>query len=140
MAEPNPAPKLPFPSGVAAIDRQHVELLTTIQELRQAMREQQGEVAVSRALGFLITYTDDHFRFEEAYMRQLGFPAVDAHLREHAFFRAQIHQLRERLGAGDGSVALELASLLFTWFQEHLLNEDRAYAEFARGCARGAKP
>jgi hemerythrin len=65
---------------------------------------------------------------------------MEAHLREHGCFRAQIHQLRERVGAGDGSVALELASLLFTWFQDHLLHEDLGYAEFARSRARGGKP
>lgn len=136
MVKPPLPPKPPFLTGVPAIDQQHVELLTAIQDLRRAMAERRGPAALSATLDFMINYGETHFTCEEAYMRQIAYPGLAAHRTEHAYFRAQIAALDQRLRAGDGGAALDLSALLFKWLQEHILLEDASYTEFARQQAR----
>jgi hemerythrin-like metal-binding protein len=125
-------PQPPFLSGVDRIDRQHVALLGAIHELRGAMRTPGGEEALPGIMATLATYVEEHFAYEEAYMRHIGFPGLAEHFKEHAYFRAQVHQLNQRVAVGDTTVALELSSVLFKWFKNHLLQEDILYVEHAR--------
>ena len=129
---PQAGPLPPFASGIERIDKEHTDLLATIQTLGRAMRNHEGPDAVAQAVTFLEAYTEAHFAFEEAYLKHIAFPGLAAHQQEHTYFRLQIDQLRKRLAAADTTVALELSSLLFRWFQDHILHEDVAYADFAR--------
>ena len=122
----------PFASGNGRIDQQHAALLAAIQALGAALRTQDGEACLPRTMASLATYVEDHFSFEEAYMRSIGFPGLGDHLKEHAYFRAQVHQLEQRVAVGDTTVILELSSVLFKWFKNHLLQEDRLYVAHAR--------
>ncbi len=122
----------PFTSGIKLIDQQHLEMLTAIKELREALSDRRAEPAVAKTLAFLITYTDDHFSYEEAYMEHIQFPGLHKHKDEHAYFRHQVQQLQQRVAAKDTNVALELSAFLCRWLKAHILCEDVAYADYAR--------
>jgi hemerythrin-like metal-binding protein len=129
-AKAGPLP--PIATGVPLIDQQHSDLLATIQSLGKAVQENQDTEAVVKTVGFLEVYTDEHFRYEEAYLERLQFPGLEEHRREHTYFRMQVDQLRHRLSTGDTTITLELSHLLFRWLQDHILKEDLAYTEFVR--------
>lgn len=137
---PKPAqatPLPPFTSGVKLIDQQHLAMLTAIKDLRETMVNPRAEHSVAKTLAFLVSYTDDHFSYEEAYMEHIQFPGLGKHKDEHAYFRHQVLQLQQRTASADTNVALELSAFLFKWLQEHILNEDVAYSDFA--CQQKAK-
>ena len=127
----------PFLSGIDRIDQQHTALLATLHELSATLRTPGGEEGLPRIMASLDSYVEEHFSIEEAYMRHMEFPALAEHLKEHAYFRSQVHQLGQRVAVGDTTVVLELSSLLFTWFKNHLLQEDLLYVEHARRKNKG---
>ncbi len=69
---------------MAEIDRQHKKLKTTINDLNEAATTGRGKVVISRILDELIIYTATHFRTEEKYFAQFGYPDGEVHMDEHA--------------------------------------------------------
>ena len=51
--------------GVPDIDKQHKRLVDLINELHTAMTKGQGRDVVGRVVDALVSYTRDHFGFEE---------------------------------------------------------------------------
>ena len=66
-----------FSVGNAEIDRQHRKLIAILNRAHDTMMTGKYEdlsTLGTEAVGELIAYGKEHFAFEEAYMRQIGFP------------------------------------------------------------------
>ena len=120
-------------TGIDRIDRQHRELMTALQDFQKAVQEGSGLRIVNGTVERMVRYTEDHFMLEESYMNHIKYPRLPSHREDHARLRARIRYLRQRLGEGDREKALELSNHLCQYLRDHILKEDSAYAEFARG-------
>jgi hemerythrin-like metal-binding protein len=124
-----------FSVGIEEIDRQHKKLVSLIAELHEAMKEGRGAAALNRILGDLVTYTRVHFDSEERLMEKHGYPALDAHKREHAALSRKVSDYVEQVRSGAVSLTPEVLGFLKDWLVNHILHTDKNYGPFlaARG-------
>lgn len=122
--------------GVEDIDAQHKTLFALIEKLRDAIHAKRGSAACVEILDELVTYTQEHFTLEEAFMRGCGFPDHAAHEERHRELIATVSNMRQKI-AGGAAISFELLHFLRTWLTKHILTEDKAYALFLeRSAAR----
>jgi len=120
-----------YETGIAVIDGQHQHLFRVINELIDAFRRGDPDREVTRVIDYLITYTMDHLRTEEAWMKEQGYPGLAAHMEEHEVFMSQVDGLKRRFEAGE-LMTMDVTVLLADWLEYHVEGSDIAYAEYAR--------
>jgi hemerythrin len=116
--------------GIAELDRQHQELFRRADAFLEAL-DGCSDRDVDRLLGFLREYAATHFVDEEAWMRAVGYPELEAHHLEHERFLADLDFFA-------GSGALAVATWLVRWLHGHVVRSDGEAARFA--LARAAAP
>ncbi len=126
-----------FSVGVAEIDRQHKRLLNMINDLDEAVNSGKRKDAISRILDELIIYTATHFRTEEKYFVQFGYPEGEEHKDEHAVCVKMVNKFvrdfnSESQGGKLAALTDELLSFLGIWWKYHILETDNKYAKFFR--------
>ena len=119
--------------GNDALDEQHKKWISIYNNIHSVMIE--GDVAERNAIGEkivkeMLDYTRDHFKFEEEYMRSIGFPDLSEHYRKHKDFDNEVYALYREIQKGDFVFNTEIISLIRNWLQEHILEEDRMYARY----------
>lgn len=118
--------------GVPAMDHQHEQLVLMLNQLYGAYRDGHDQAAVASVLDGLASYTTQHFRDEEAYMQQIGFPGLDEHRQVHQKLLAQVTNLRNRYASGQTDLVLDLLLFLRRWLVRHIQGTDREYAQHSR--------
>jgi len=133
--KPQPKPKAQprthlFNLGIEAIDRQHEQLLAALHGLQKAVAfGPNGAMASAEEVKLC---AEDHFNYEETFMAQTRFPDLTRHQQDHEYFRQQLQRFKKHASAGDTFLAMEISASLFHWLQDHILQEDRAYAVHSR--------
>ena len=85
------------------------------------------------ALKEMLRYVDHHFACEERYMATIGYPEASAHWRLHKDFDNMIYSLLRDIEDGKMPVLnSELIKILQTWLVNHILVEDRKFADFKK--------
>ena len=69
--------------GVAVLDNDHKKLVDMVNNLFDGVQSGQGKEALGRILDGLIAYTVDHFKREEQFFAQTGYPDNVAHKAQH---------------------------------------------------------
>ena len=116
------------------IDAQHRKWIEIYNRLDRVMEE--GELNALKSitadtLQSMLEYARFHFKYEERYMQELGYPSIASHARVHKDFDNIIYQsYRDVL---DGNIVLNtrLLKLVRSWLLNHILVEDKKYAQFA---------
>lgn len=114
-------------TGIAEIDAQHRELLDCFERLAHWIGQGRGWAASLDAVTTLSDYTIKHFRDEEAYLHQHGYPRLNEHIREHERLLSELQALVARIHDGEEPSG-ELLDLLRNWILEHIGKEDMAFA------------
>lgn len=117
-------------TGIPAIDEQHQRIVTYINDLYDA-REARDEERVGEVLTHLLDYAFSHFRYEENFMEEIGFPSLDAHKQIHRLFAQKVEEFVARYEEGE-DVTDDLLNTLNRWLIHHIKNEDGEYADYAR--------
>jgi hemerythrin len=122
-----------FETGIPSIDCQHQSLFRALRYLYEAIFEGKVQAEVGVVLEFLEKYVQIHFSDEETYMKRIRFPGLLEHMVEHRKFCIRIQDLSARFDSEEQAVALETSLLLHAWFRDHILLQDMAFVEHARG-------
>ncbi|QFY90369.1 bacteriohemerythrin [Magnetovirga frankeli] len=117
-------------TGIAVIDEQHKRIVLYINELYEA-REARDEAQVGEVLTELLDYAYSHFGYEERFMREIGFPSLEAHQQSHQLFSQKVEDFVSRYEAGE-DVVDDLINTLNRWLINHIKNEDGDYADYHR--------
>lgn len=112
--------------GIDRIDQEHRTLIKLINKAYGVYRGVSDADSLSELAAYLRGYALKHFETEETLMREHGFPRSAAHIKRHDDFRHQLVESEEL----DPGVVFEF---LARWLAEHILNEDRALADYLRG-------
>lgn len=115
--------------GHAVIDAQHRELIECIGELEMATVEHRTLLAVY-CITRLKHFFRDHFRAEEAVMRECGFPKLQEHIKEHEAFRAKLLNLQ--INSVHLDVTSEIVEFLGNWLIDHAKNSDREFVPYLK--------
>ena len=114
-------------TGVSQLDEHHTELFQWLAELESAAADQRTLFAVY-VITRLKNYVRTHFSTEEALMKAEGYPDLEAHMAEHAVYRAKLNQLH-LVDIGQ-DVSTETVEFLKSWLTNHIAKTDMAYVPY----------
>ncbi len=115
---------------VTEIDQQHQKLVSMINELHDAMRQGRGKDVLGKLINGLISYTAIHFKTEEKYFDQFGYPETDSHKKEHAAFVQKISEFKDGFEKGQQSLSIDVMNFLMDWLLKHIKGVDIQYSQF----------
>ena len=110
--------------GVRAIDEQHQNLVSLLNQLHEAMRSGRGNTVMGEILAKLISYTKAHFATEEELMQTHGYPEFLAHRAEHHKLTAKVLAFQKEFSAGKVGLSIEVVEFLSGWLKGHILGTD----------------
>jgi hemerythrin len=118
--------------GVELIDEQHQIWISRFNSVADAIAQRHGAAVVSKILGFLVEYTEEHFATEEARMAETGYPDAVAHKAKHDALRKTLDGLvqdfREDGPTEDLAVAVD--TFLGNWLLAHIRDVDMKLGAF----------
>ncbi|WP_028578834.1 bacteriohemerythrin [Desulfogranum japonicum] len=123
----NPA----FDTGLDEIDNQHKQLIQYLNDLTQAM-DDQDTLAVKGVITGIVDYTLSHFAFEETLMMEAKYPYAKAHKSVHEMFIKRVSKFQNRLESGE-DIKEELHGVLKGWLIQHIQRDDAAYVKTLKG-------
>ncbi len=116
---------------VRTMDDQHRKLVDMLNDLNSAVLEGLSKQKVLHILDGLADYAVEHFREEEAMMRQTKYPDYDAHIQIHKVFVDKVVQTKADFEQGRGMVASEIVRFLVDWLINHIGKTDKKYGPYA---------
>ena len=114
--------------GLNEINRQHQTLLHLINDLNHLLKHSYGLPAIKRVVQGLIDYTANHFKYEEVLFDQIGYQQTDEHMKKHSQLVERVLDFQKRVEKGE-DIGDELMQFLKNWLGQHIMIEDKAYAE-----------
>jgi hemerythrin-like metal-binding protein len=124
-----------FECGEPTIDRQHRELFERSEEILESLRK--GSPRFGADLERLMSEIAGHFADEEAILEQRTYPGLAGHRHSHEALMAKALRLQAEAAAGRISREELTRFLLGEVVADHMLTEDRRFAElFAVGPRR----
>ena len=117
---------------ISSIDSQHQKLVEYINELYDAMMAGKGNDVLGSVFQKLITYTQDHFAYEEKLFETHGYSETSQHAKAHASLKSTVSDFYTKFQKGEMAVSSELMNFLKEWLMNHILKEDKAYVPFLK--------
>jgi len=117
-------------TGHPAIDTQHKELVGAVNNLLAACQSGQGAAKVGDTLDFLVSYTQRHFRDEEAVQIHSRFPEYVNHHKLHQDFVKSVVNLSADLKKTGPTPELvnKIIHGVGDWLVSHIQQEDAKIA------------
>jgi len=115
--------------GVPELDQDHQHLLALLKQCQKALEKTDTADSFHVILAELEEYTHYHFDREEAAMEACEYPGLTSHQQVHQLLAKTTQKLRHQLDVGSLS-GEELLQFLSNWWVDHILNMDRAYANY----------
>ena len=81
-------------------------------------------------MGGLASYTVTHFKTEERYFDQLGYPETDSHKKEHVAFVEKVTDLKNKFETRNLLLTIEVMDFLSDWLRGHIMGTDKKYSGF----------
>lgn len=117
---------------LADIDSQHRVLDEMLSNMKCRLGTESDDEAVSEALNAMSRYAVEHFKLEEAAMRDSGYPDLSAHSLAHREFLKMTTDFclgiitDQRAGTG------EIIRYLEGWLHDHVADEDECLNHYLR--------
>lgn len=124
-----------FNIGIAEVDQQHYELFSKLSALLQCVERGYSGTEAGEILTFLEDYVLRHFKTEEAFMAESGYPFLHHQKEQHARFMKTFIQLKAEIGDASLSpiyVMFRVQIFLIDWLVNHTLKEDRHFGKFLK--------
>lgn len=84
------------------------------------------------ALKQMRDYANMHFGFEEQYMADIRYPALEEHMRQHKIFELQLDRIDKDFEKGITKLNSEIMKIIENWLVEHIQREDQKYNAFIK--------
>ena len=120
-------------TGNKTIDEQHKELISKINDLLDAVETSQGQATAMRMLNFLNDYVVYHFEAEENLQKEVGYPGLADHQKQHESLKQTVAALTEMLTEEEGASPAfveQLNKKVVEWLYKHIEGYDRSVAEY----------
>ncbi len=113
--------------GIGSIDEQHQKLVAYINELDEVMKHHDKD-EIGLVLDKVISYTVEHFEFEEGLMKEANYHLLEPHKKVHIHFIEKVAAFKQRFDAGQ-DISEELLTMLENWLVMHIRRNDHGYIE-----------
>jgi len=120
--------------GIDLIDNQHKHWIEHYNNVVESITAQQDRAQISKTLGFLIDYTEQHFALEQKYMSVHNYPGFQEHLTEHDKLRSTLSNLVKEFEEEGATTQLAeaIAAFLKNWLIKHIQEVDIKFGAFVR--------
>ncbi|MGE4351118.1 MAG: bacteriohemerythrin [Bdellovibrionales bacterium] len=116
--------------GIPSIDEQHQKLMKMINDLHDGMVAKKSREVLGPILESLVTYTVEHFDYEEKIFAQTAYPQTASHKQEHAKLKQRALEIRDRFkSSASGTLSLEVLNFLRDWLSGHIKGVDKQYSQ-----------
>ena len=78
----------------------------------------------------LVGYTLTHFKTEEKYFDQFGYPETDSHKQEHSDFVKKVGEFKDDFETGKLGLSIPVMNFLSDWLRTHIKGSDKKYGPF----------
>lgn len=119
--------------GHELIDSDHQDIFDAAQRLQAEISSEEPEYSiVGEVLVELIDHTGGHFAREEALMREIGFPAYEAHKREHTLLMQKVNHLHRQFmdSRRNWNLPVEVANFIQYGLVRHIMRSDMELGRF----------
>jgi len=116
--------------GDPIMDAQHGELLRIINELFDAIRVSAGAQYIHNTLVSVKEYVEFHLISEENLLRNIQYPELDTHRRQHDEMRTWLREMCFEFRAGRSNISKDLLIFLRDWWIKHITRSDGLYAPY----------
>jgi len=116
--------------NIKEIDNQHKMLVSTLNELYEAMRTRQAKEIIDGILKSMSDYAGFHFSTEEALLKKHFYPEFTQHKKEHEAFVKKVSDFIEKHKAGSLMLSMEVMNFLKDWLKSHIMGVDKKYSPF----------
>ena len=115
---------------IGIIDRQHRNLVSFVNELRQALAEEHGNAKVKPLFSLLVKYAHVHFETEEMLMQLHEYPDYPVHKAEHDRLTDTVAEFKYKFQRNEIELTVEMMEFLKDWAVKHILGFDKKYGPF----------
>jgi hemerythrin-like metal-binding protein len=119
-----------FSVGIPSIDEQHKKLFGIINKLYEAMYKGKAGSILNEVFNELVSYTKEHFAYEELLFKAHAYPQTEQHKKEHAALVTSVSSLKSKFESGAITAPLDTSAFLRDWLNNHILVSDKAYGSF----------
>jgi len=119
-----------FSVNVVPMDDQHKNLVSIMDRLDAAIREQRSALMIEPVINELFSSAALHTTAEEELLKISHYPELTAHKKMHSFFIREIFLLKHEFSSGREMNARNVLRFIRDWFLHHISNADRKYGEF----------
>lgn len=121
-----------FSLNISTIDNQHKRLVSLINEIHDLVLRKEFQNHFNRVIDDLKRYTEYHFKYEEALLAEHQYPGYEDHKHQHEEFIKIVNALSQTAQTRNGIFGSDILIVLKDWLMQHILIEDRAYADFLK--------
>ena len=108
------------------IDKQHKWLFKLSNDIYDLIEAGVDDYEHFRELFMALNdYGIEHFIYEEMYMKEQGYPNLEAHIKEHREFSDKVRELIEQ-----ETHIKDIGEFVSAWLVQHVLDEDMNYKNF----------
>ena len=118
--------KAEYAVGNTAVDHEHRELTTLINDLCTSIQAPGNQREVVRGLGEIYAQIAAHFALEEKIMRDARYPDLGPHKADHESLPDELSEVMDDVEARGRYDDRELSVTLERWFSEHFRTHDAA--------------
>lgn len=114
--------------GVPALDEQHKHLVAIINKFDDARKRGKGSRIMEEIMNDLFGYTQEHFAFEEKWMKENGYEKLAQHQHQHRQLLQKIERLQFDYTQAGRRITSDVSELFKYWLTSHILDKDKAYS------------
>jgi hemerythrin len=118
--------------GEDHIDEQHKRLLSQVNKIIHIMTFGATSKEITETLYFFDEYINEHFIYEEDYMKKNKYPYIDEHKKKHKDFIKSYLLFKKQLygGVKPERLIMDIETYLGQWWINHIGKEDKKYHDF----------
>lgn len=110
--------------GVPAVDHEHQELISLVNQLHFALTQEKPEDDISEIFGDLFRAISSHFALEERFMRDHGYDQLAQHKVDHERLLDELRDMMDDHRDGQDPSAERLSASVDAWFRNHFKTHD----------------
>lgn len=119
-----------FSVGVAKLDKQHKQIISTINMLNDQQKEGFNGKNVAKILNELTIFVHTHFQMEEQLLAEHGYPELSDQQKEHKEFRMKLANFCMDSMTAYTAIPINVLHYLNEWWVDHILVKDMKYRSF----------
>ena len=118
--------------GIPEIDNQHRKWVAILNKFYDQISKSELKKNMLEMLDEAFDYTKFHFREEEKFMASINYVNIDDQKRMHKDIIATLENFKKSILSDKTITSMNLTNEMKKWFKEHILVEDKKYADFLK--------